>query len=221
MLQVFNRQGNELLSGNKRFTQLSVGKHVVLESDSSDASGIVAIPESHTIICTDFITIYLILAVTITIIIVPIIISTVALIIAFKTKGIQRKNIMFYSDLQYCSVFQIVSKFPLLLMSGLLCHMDVAGCGPRHNHVSVSVTNSLIQMIFTTFFSIIIVLSLVLIAEIESLLLPLSLISGVLLLTLILNIISLVQFSQKKRKFKTVFKTSDPSQTDSYLTRFI
>ena len=128
---------------------------------------------------------------------------------------------MHYNQLRCSSVFQIISNFPLLLMSGLLCHMDIARCGPRRNHVSVSVTNSLIQMIFTTIISIIIICSLVLTAEIESLLLPLSLISGVLLLTLILNIISLVQFSQKKRKFKTVFKTSDPSQTDSYLTRFI
>ena len=128
---------------------------------------------------------------------------------------------MHYNQLRCSSVFQIISNFPLLLMSGLLCHMDIARCGPRRNHVSVSVTNSLIQMIFTTIISIIIICSLVQTAEIESLLLPLSLISGVFLLTLILNIISLVQFSQKKRKFKTMFKTSDPSQTDSYLTRFI
>ena len=87
-LKVYNRRENELTSGNKRFTKLSDGRHVLLES-GGDASGIVSIPETHTIICTDFITFYLIIAITIGIIIVPIAISSVPVVMAFKTKGIK------------------------------------------------------------------------------------------------------------------------------------
>ena len=122
--------------------------------------------------------------------------------------------------LKFCSAFQMIGKYPLLVLSGLLCHMDIARCGPGHNHVSVSVTFSLIQMIFTTFLSVIVICS-ILVTSPDSFLLPISLISGVFIATLILNILSLTQFSQKTRKFRTVFKTSDPSQTDSFLTRYI
>ena len=88
-LQVYNRREAELMSGNRRFTHLSDGRHVVLESDSTDLDHIVPIPETHTIICTDFITIYLIIAISIAMIIVPIAISTVPVVMAFKSKGME------------------------------------------------------------------------------------------------------------------------------------
>ena len=116
----------------RRLTFQSTGALVMLVSRTMrDSPAIRPLASTSHPECVDTAALSLVLVGVSCLLIPPILISLMYLILAFKCKGITRFNVKALLikktiNLCFCSVYSLVFRHPMVLLSGLLCHLTIS-----------------------------------------------------------------------------------------------
>lgn len=171
------------------------------QEGNSDTNVISKVSDADTVICGDFEmwTWIFSLSILCLSLFLPLIVSFLSLIAAFKTK-----------------VFSTSFQYPLLLMSGVLCHLTIGRVFPCH--VSLSTKLSILQIMITFIVSAIVIVPM---ATVKILMIPMIISTSLLAMCLLLSITSLWKFTNNSSGLKIIFKTDDLNHADTKLSRLI